>query len=1443
MNRIISLFLSSPGDCILERQAVRSAVKKINTDPACRREGIQVVIEESTGVPYSSSTSPQQDVDSYRKLPNECDLYLCIFRNRFGTPPETSLTKPAGTQCQSGTEYEFHLALDQARRTPSQPYMLTYRYTGSIDSDADAGQLRLIEDFFASEPFADSQGCCTGGYHSYAVTANFKELVEKHLREYIFRNDWFDEWMQRHCERFVQDAGPRYTQEAHVETEVMHPFEWLLRTDKSFRELDEKIAKIYEHIPFNDPQLHGLKSEFDQLALRFQSVKVWRDGLPVSETATLIQDTNVGLEAALDRQRNLVAELRQKKEEGTSGEEFEKQHRFLRRLEDTYDALSETRSILSYSEISIRKVLLLTGEAGIGKTHTLVEEVSRCVANGGVAVGIFGHKLRNVSAIRTSLLQQLDCPHLTSFSEFLTLLDRKARERKCVALLAIDALNETVPRSCWQDELLGLLTEIGEYPQIAIALSVRSDYASVTLPTESDAWVSIEHQGFAGVEPKALQKFFSAYLINAPVYPPILPEFTNPLYLKLLCQTLQAQGQHQCPLPIPSWVDIHKNWMTEVQNRALRNVELNLDQRRSTQIQRFLDAFSDCLLANGGAVSRDEADEIARPMAGDKASHFVSFIISEQVLFESFDDVADRELLRFGYERASDTYLAGRLLRKLLPSPRVTLTEDVVSQAFAPAGELRPYVSKGISGPYNRSGVLRALMLLVPKAVGREFPDFLTGEDLAEGVIARAWFDSLLWRTQPDDFGGDDHHLWSLVEKFRPHMSWRAGDELDRWIRIGLIAQHPFAIFQLLHPWLKDLSMADRDAKWTIHLVPMWADEDSMLSLSVKWAAKQNRAGIRREVAWPLSLLLCWCCVSSNTGLREDAAQGLCRLLVACPDIAEDLLKEFEPCDDVYIVEMLLAALLGAVLNSRDQKWITCIARLVFEQQFSTGNARWCHLHIRHYAKRIVECGLTTGALEGVVIPSFTSSLPLDDVPSKKQLSNGASDIRGQRRIVWSSTDYDFYRYILGGNSASIPFSSLPLNESDEKERPHLGHDYPKIGMERANPKVFDIGLAGRFVAWNCFELGWTSERFGAFDESHWISTDRIIQGHKTERIGKKYQWISWRTLQAFLSDNYFVFRRFHRTDPVRYCEPKDIDEKTIDPLLWLKTDPVDAEDDGESPPFELMAPWPRWDKTSIIEWHENPVKEPSFERAVVSTPSKLQSIETGQWLHLTTSHTWEQSWRPGNWEQSAMTYDRYINVWLEAWAKLIKRHDLEELKRKFAEQSTKDKLVGTGRADYPHLDNLPLDQWADHHDSEVDGFKSESGESYYAYWPVDYAEILVRSSMENEFTLPTPWLVREWGLNFDLTTGISSLPDGRPLFINLYFQGGPDRVFVHLPTLCEKLDESGWELTWFVRSEQMASLDHHNFARATSMYGVAGLEGQTVKIWWKGYEKIENGE
>ena len=77
---------------------------------------------------------------------------------------------------------------------------------------------------------------------------------------------------------------------------------------------------------------------------------------------------------------------------------------------------------------------------------------------------------------------------------------------------------------------------------------------------------------------------------------------------------------------------------------------------------------------------------------------------------------------------------------------------------------------------------------------------------------------------------------------------------------------------------------------------------------------------------------------------------------------------------------------------------------------------------------------------------------------------------------------------------------------------------------DRENPEVrsgprFDLELARRYILWRVFDLGWTPERFGEFDR-HINRSDRR-EAAKPERVGKKYQWIGYHEMLAYLADHY----------------------------------------------------------------------------------------------------------------------------------------------------------------------------------------------------------------------------------------------------------------------------------------------------------------------------------
>jgi hypothetical protein len=65
----------------------------------------------------------------------------------------------------------------------------------------------------------------------------------------------------------------------------------------------------------------------------------------------------------------------------------------------------------------------------------------------------------------------------------------------------------------------------------------------------------------------------------------------------------------------------------------------------------------------------------------------------------------------------------------------------------------------------------------------------------------------------------------------------------------------------------------------------------------------------------------------------------------------------------------------------------------------------------------------------------------------------------------------------------------------------------------------FDLHLIQRYVAKRVFAMGWSVERFGSFDALE--MPDRGREAAKAERIGKKYQWIAYHEVCAYVADNF----------------------------------------------------------------------------------------------------------------------------------------------------------------------------------------------------------------------------------------------------------------------------------------------------------------------------------
>ena len=89
---------------------------------------------------------------------------------------------------------------------------------------------------------------------------------------------------------------------------------------------------------------------------------------------------------------------------------------------------------------------------------------------------------------------------------------------------------------------------------------------------------------------------------------------------------------------------------------------------------------------------------------------------------------------------------------------------------------------------------------------------------------------------------------------------------------------------------------------------------------------------------------------------------------------------------------------------------------------------------------------------------------------------------------------------------------------------------------------------AQRWVFRRTMTLGWTPERFGSFDRYlHYGDAGR--SSHKSERFGKKYQWVAYHELLARVADNYH-FTEWPADGAVQFAGLYQIDGREIDPGL-----------------------------------------------------------------------------------------------------------------------------------------------------------------------------------------------------------------------------------------------------------------------------------------------------
>ena len=108
----------------------------------------------------------------------------------------------------------------------------------------------------------------------------------------------------------------------------------------------------------------------------------------------------------------------------------------------------------------------------------------------------------------------------------------------------------------------------------------------------------------------------------------------------------------------------------------------------------------------------------------------------------------------------------------------------------------------------------------------------------------------------------------------------------------------------------------------------------------------------------------------------------------------------------------------------------------------------------------------------------------------------------------------------------------------------------------------FDLRIMQRYILHRVVSLGWSEQRFGDFDSLLQHARFDLRGTRKPERMGKKYQWIAYHEILAFIADHYQYHQEFGNEGGYRgpwQIGRRDIDPSTIVNSNGRVTDPHES--------------------------------------------------------------------------------------------------------------------------------------------------------------------------------------------------------------------------------------------------------------------------------------------
>ena len=183
--------------------------------------------------------------------------------------------------------------------------------------------------------------------------------------------------------------------------------------------------------------------------------------------------------------------------------------------------------------------------------------------------------------------------------------------------------------------------------------------------------------------------------------------------------------------------------------------------------------------------------------------------------------------------------------------------------------------------------------------------------------------------------------------------------------------------------------------------------------------------------------------------------------------------------------------------------------------------------------------------------------------------------------------------------------------------------------------------------------MGWTAERFGDFDRN--VNWNSGRKADKPERIGKKYQWIAYHEILAYIADRYQYRERFSDSPEGQgYEGPWQEMLRDIDPSCLLKSTPGGTSWGPHNSAWWANERYDVWDEgISHHDWLSNCKNLPDIERLL----KVVNPRDGARWFNVNGNFLWRQ---PHSADEEP--YDRNRReLWIGVTGYLVRAEDAKD--------------------------------------------------------------------------------------------------------------------------------------------------------------------------------------